>query len=143
MSTNRKNRGILEDVKINVKFRLSALWLTLMLIYIYVDIFMFYKPGIIEDILAGKVWAFEISQAWGVMALVLMLIPIFMIYLSLTLKSAAIRWTNIIVGILYIAVGIGTTVGETWIAYIVGHTLGILVLALILWTAIKWPRQED
>ena len=110
MNAKRKTIRILEDVKVNVKIKLAALWVTLLLIYIYVDIFGFYKPGIIEDILAGKVWEFEITQAWALGALILMMIPSLMVFLSMILKAGVNRWVNIIVAILYIAVGIGTTI---------------------------------
>jgi hypothetical protein len=129
-------------VKVNVRIKLAALWITLLLIYIYVDIFGFYKPGIIEDILAGKVWEFEISQAWALGALVLMMIPSLMVFLSMILKAGVNRWVNIIVAILYIVVGIGTTIGETWAFYIVGHVVGIGLLLIIIWTALRWPKQE-
>ena len=129
-------------MKVNVKIKLAALWVTLLLIYIYVDIFGFYKPGIIEDILSGKVWQFEITQAWALGALILMMIPSLMVFLSVTLKASVNRWTNIIVGILYIVVGIVTTIGETWAFYIVGHVVGIVLLLIIIWTAWKWPKQE-
>jgi len=142
MNAKRKTIRILEDVKVNVKIKLAALWVTLLLIYIYVDIFGFYKPGIIEDILAGKVWEFEITQAWALGALILMMIPSLMVFLSMILKAGVNRWVNIIVAILYIAVGIGTTIGETWAFYIVGHIVGIVLLLLIIWTAWKWPKQE-
>ena len=143
MNTNRRTARILEDVKVNVKIKLSALWVTLLLIYIYVDIFGFYKPGIIEDILAGKVWEFEISQAWAVGALLLMMIPSLMVFLSMILKAGVNRWVNIIVAVLYIVVGIVTTIGETWAFYIVGHIVGIVLLLIIVWTAMKWPKQEE
>ena len=35
----------LEDPKINVKIKLSILWATVMFLYLYVDVFAFYKPG--------------------------------------------------------------------------------------------------
>ena len=142
LNSNKKIGRILEDVKVNVKIKLSALWVTLLLIYIYVDIFGFYKPGIIEDILAGKVWEFEITQAWAVGALILMMIPSLMVFLSMTLSASVNRWINIIVAILYVVVGIVTTTGETWAFYIVGHIAGIVLLLVIIWTALKWPKQE-
>jgi len=142
MNENRKAAGVLEDVKVNVKIKLAALWVTLMLIYIYVDIFGFYEPGVIEDILAGIVWEFKISQAWALGALTLMMIPILMVFLSMMLKAGVNRWVNIIVAVLYIAVGIGTTIGETWAFYIVGHVVGIVLLLIVIWTAVRWPRQE-
>jgi len=52
------------------------------------------------------------------------------------------RWINIIVAILYVVVGIVTTIGETWAFYIVGHIAGIVLLLVIIWTALKWPKQE-
>jgi hypothetical protein len=113
-----------------------------MLIYIYVDIFSFYKSGVIENIIDGKVWDLEITQAWGISALVLMLIPIFMIFLSLELNAKTNRLFNIIIGSVYIIVGIGTTVGEDWASYILGHVIGILILIMIIWTAWNWPKQE-
>ena len=142
MKRQRKTVKLLEDVKVNVKIKLAALWVTLLVIYIYVDIFGFYKPGIIEDILAGKVWEFEITQAWALGALILMMIPSLMVLLSTILKASVNRWTNIVVAILYIAVGIGTTIGETWAFYIAGHVVGIVLLLIIIWTAFRWPKKE-
>lgn len=132
----------MEDAKINVKIKLSALWVTIMLIYIYVDIFGFYKPEIIENILAGKVWGFEISQTWALSGLILMMIPALMVFLSLSLPAKVNRWVNIIVSTMYIVVGIGTTIGETWAFYIVGHIIGIMLLLLTIWTAWKWPKLK-
>jgi hypothetical protein len=142
MKAERKNSKYLQDMKVNVKIKLAALWMTLLLIYIYVDIFGFYKPGVVEDILAGKVWEFEISQGWALSALLLMMIPSLMVFLSLVFKAKVNRWVNISVAIVYIAVGIGTTIGETWAFYIVGHVVGIVVLLIIIWTAAKWPKQQ-
>ena len=142
MNSDIKASKILEDRKINVKIKIAALWGALMLIYIYVDIFGFYTPGAIESILAGKVWKFEITQAWAFGSLMLMMVPIVMIILSLILQARVNRWINIVVSALYVAVGVGTIIGETWAFYIVGHIAGILLLALIFIFALKWPKQE-
>ena len=143
MSSSEKTPRILDDVKVNVKLKISAFWVTLMLLYIYVDIFMFYKPGILSDIIAGKVWKFEITQIWALGALLLMTIPALMVFLSLVLPAKVNRWINIIVSIIYIILGLGTTVGESWISYIFGHIIGIIVLLMIVWHAWKWPKQES
>ena len=42
------------DVTIHVKLRLSSLWVSVMLCYIYGEIFRFFKPGTLKDILAGN-----------------------------------------------------------------------------------------
>ncbi len=131
-----------EDSRINVKQKLSALWAALMFVYVYVDIFSFYKPGAIEDILVGKVWKFDITQTWALSGLILMLIPTLMIFLALALPSKANRWVNLIVAPLYIAVSIGNAVGESWAFVILGSVVESVLLALIVWYAWKWPKQN-
>jgi hypothetical protein len=84
---------------------------------------------------------FEISLGWALGALLLMMIPSLMVFLSLILKARVNRWVNIIVAILYVAVGIRTTIGETWAFYIIGHVVGIVLLLIIIWTAVRWPKQ--
>ena len=59
MDSNKKNAGILEDQKVNVKFKLSALWVSVMLCYVYGDIFTFNAPGIVEKIIAGEMMVTE------------------------------------------------------------------------------------
>ena len=39
---------MLEDVKINVKIKLSALWVALMFFYLYNDVFGSYRQDIVE-----------------------------------------------------------------------------------------------
>jgi len=142
MNSEKKTATILEDVKINVKIKLSILWATVMFIYIYVDIFRFFQPGELENILAGKVWVFDITQTWALSAMIMMTIPSLMVFLSLTLKAKANRWTNIIMGILHIAIAIGNIIGETWAYYIFGGIVEVVLLSLIVWYAWKWPKQE-
>ena len=143
MNTNKKNATILEDPKINVKIKLSALWATVMFIYLYVDIFGFFRPGIIEDILAGIVWKFEITQAWLFFAVLLMTIPSLMVFLSLVLPAKVNRWVNIIVGIFNIVVAVSFAIGDDYAFYIFGSIVEAMLLVLIVWYAWKWPKLED
>lgn len=142
MNSEKKTATILEDVKINIKIKLSALWATVMFIYIYVDVFGFFKPGIIEDAIAGKVWKFQITQVWLLGVIILMTIPSLMVFLSLVLPVKANRWTNIIVGILYIVVTLGMTIGESYAFYIFGSIVEAVLLLLIVVYAWKWPTHE-
>ncbi len=142
MNSEKRTVTILEDVKINIKIKLSALWATVMFIYLYVDVFGFYKPGIIEDAIAGKVWEFQITQVWLLGVIILMTIPSLMVFLSLVLPVKANRWTNIIVGILYIVVTLGMTIGESWAYYIFASIVEAVLLLLIVVYAWKWPTHE-
>ena len=65
-----------------------------------------------------------------------------LLLLSVILKARVNRWIYIIVAGLYIVVGIGTTVGETWAFYILGHVVGIVVLLVVIGTAVRWPKKE-
>ena len=49
----RNNRAVLEDLKVPVKLKLSALWTSVMFCYIYADYFELFKPGKLERIIAG------------------------------------------------------------------------------------------
>lgn len=142
MDATTKVGKVFEDHKVNIEIRLAALWSALMLIYIYVDILSLYKPGAIQGILPGRVWDFQISQAWALGALLLMMIPGFMVVVSLILKAAVNHWVNISVAILYVAVGIGSSIGETWTFLIVGHAAGIVLLLCIIRIAARWPQEE-
>ncbi|MEM9775709.1 MAG: DUF6326 family protein [Chloroflexota bacterium] len=142
MEIRQNTTSTLEDLIVNVKIKLAALWIVLMFLYAYVDILGFYKPGTVENILNGIVWEFEISQVWATSALLLMTVPIVMIFLSMTLKPAVNRWVNIIVAGLYIIISAGNAIGETWIFMWIGAAVEIAVLALVIWYASTWPRSD-
>lgn len=132
----------LEDIKINVKLKISALWLSMLFVFVYVDIFSLQRPGIIQGIMAGKMSMFEINQIFLFITTLYILIPSIMIFLALVLKPKVNRWTNIIVSIFYIVSILGSCTGETWAYYIFGSIMASLLLSLVIWYAWKWPKQE-
>ncbi len=143
MNSEKKTAIILEDVKINIKIKLSGLWATVMFLFAYVDIMGKYQPGHIEDIMAGEVGGFQINQVWILGVVIMMTIPSLMIFLSLILKPKVNRWTNIIVAILKIIVVVGSLfIGVSWAYYIFGSIVEIVLLSLIVVYAWKWPTQE-
>lgn len=142
MSTNQKTPQTgLEEIRVNMK--LAALWASMMFFYIYVDYFGLYKPGIIEDILAGKVFVFDITQLFLLTALVLTTIPALMISLSVALPAKANRWTNMIVAALWIPYTLFNLVGEFWLHMVYGAVVEVVLLLLIIRYAWKWPKQES
>ena len=52
----------LDEIKVHVKFKLSALWSSVMFCYIYGDYFQLYQPGQLQAIIAGKMAFFVITQ---------------------------------------------------------------------------------
>jgi hypothetical protein len=131
-----------EDVKINVKMKISALWVTLMLLYIYADWFSLFRTGQIEEMISGRMGPFPVTQGSLLSASILMMIPAVMVFLSLTLKSKINRWVNIILGVLYTFVNISNLIGETWVYYIFSGVVEIVFTFLIVGYAWKWRNPE-
>jgi hypothetical protein len=131
----------LDSRPLPVQAKLAAAWTSFMFLYIYVDYLVLYKPGVIDDILVGIVWEFDISQAFVTGAIALMAIPIAMITLSIVLPARTNRVANLVVASLYIPVTMFNAVGESW-TYFFGLSIGleVLLLAFILRSAWTWPR---
>jgi hypothetical protein len=133
----------MEDMKISVKMKLSALWVAMMLLYIYADILYLYKPGQLEEMIKGLMGPFPATQGALLAASILVTIPAVMVFLSLTLKSKVNRRANITLGVLYTAVNIINLIGETWAFYIFFGIVEIGCTLLIVWNAWKWTKQES
>jgi hypothetical protein len=143
MNTNKETAKTLEDVKVNVRINLSALWVTLMLFYIYADILGFYTPGNIEKVVSGEIGGIQITEGFLFVMAIWMAIPSIMVFLSLTLKANANRWANIIVGIVsFLALGATFFAGEVSARYTFQAIAEGVLIALIVWQAWKWPTQE-
>jgi hypothetical protein len=144
LSTDTEPATELHEAPLPVRAKLAAAWTSFMFLYIYVDYFALYTPGVIDDILAGVVWEFDINQSFVIIGLTLMAIPILMILLSMTLPARVNRATNLVVASLYIPVSMFNAVGESW-TYFYGLSIGLelLLLAFILRSAWTWPRTSS
>ena len=67
---------MLEDVKINVKIKISLLWVALMFLYLYNDVLSFYRQDTVKDILSGVLGGIQINQVFLFGAAIIMAIPI-------------------------------------------------------------------
>jgi predicted permease len=79
----------MEDVQII----LSALWIALMLTYLWGDVLRIYAG----DFKAGEILGKQLTQIQWLGIAILMVIPIIMVILSLILPYPVNRWANIIV----------------------------------------------
>jgi hypothetical protein len=86
-----------------------------MFLYIYVDYFALYMPHKIEDILAGKIFVFDISYIFLMVAMFFVTIPVLMIFLSVALPAKVNRLTNIIVAMIFIPYMLFNLVGGAWL----------------------------
>jgi len=141
--TNQKTIRVFEDVKVNVKLKLSALWIALMFLYTYADILGFYAPGNIEELISGEIAGIQMTQGLLLGSAILMVIPSVMIFLSLALQAKANRLVNIVVGMVYIVV-LGSTFlpGRNPAYYILFAIIKAALLVMVVWLAWKWPKKE-
>ncbi len=141
MTSSSSTADGFREARLPVQAKLAAAWTSFMFLYIYVDYFHLYKPGVIDDILAGVVWEFDINQTVLTGMLALIAIPSVMILLSTTLPARVNRAANLVVASLYLPVSIFNAMGESWISFY-GLSIGleVAILALILREAWTWPR---
>ena len=145
MNSNTEKTNDLQDFKINVKVKLSALWISLMFCYIYGDFFSLFVPGRIKGLMNGQSGTGQITP-WVLLAYaVLLSIPPLMIFLSLILKPKVNRILNIAVGIFFTVVMllvVGTSIDKWMIFYIYLGSIEIIISLLIVYQSWFWPKVE-
>jgi len=120
----------MEDIQI----KLSALWVALMLTYLLGDVLRIFSG----DFKAGSIGDMQVTGAMYLGMAVLMVIPIVMVYLSLTLKAPVNRWANIIVPVLFFAfnlVGL-PTYPSAYDKFLI--VVGLVFNLLTVWHAWRW-----
>ncbi len=78
-----------------VQIILAGIWIVVMLIYLWGDVLRIMSGDVIQGKIDGK----PVSQGIWLGIAALMLIPILMVFLSLTLDQSVNRWANIIVAL--------------------------------------------
>jgi uncharacterized protein DUF6326 len=134
--------AFVEDAKIGIRLKISALWVVLLFLYAYGDIFGFFKPGQIEDVVSGEISGIEITDGFLFAVSVYVAIASVMIFLTLVLRPAAARWSNVLLAIVYIATIVAAAIGESayyWFLSVVE----IAALALLVRYAWTWPRETN
>src|SRR5262245_16755281 len=85
-----------EDIKVHVRFKLFALWSSVMFFYLYGDYFELYQPGKLQAD------AFRCCLSGVLLGMAgVMVIPNLMPFLSLVLPAGVNRWVNIVFGAVY------------------------------------------
>ena len=147
MRTQTAELTALEDRQVPVQAKLAAAWTSFMFLYLYVDHLILYRPGHVDEILAGIVHDFETGPTFVALALTALAIPILMVALSMTLPARVNRTLNLVVATLYIPFSLYNVSGEeSWdYSYYLGLAIGleVLLLAFILRSAWTWPRTPS
>src|SRR5262245_25895322 len=130
----------LADAQVPVRLKLSALWASVMFLYVYGDFFGLFKPGKLAAMLAGQTPIGPTTQGMLLGFAVLMAIPSVMVFLSLTLPPNFARWTNVVFGVLYSLV-MAISMRGAWGFYLFLGCVEIALTVAIAWYALRWPRS--
>ncbi|MDD5151095.1 MAG: DUF6326 family protein [Flavobacterium sp.] len=138
------NSNTLQDFKINIKIKLSLLWTSVTLIYLYGDYFELYIPNKTQGLVNGENLLDSPMNLF--FAAVLLAIPVVMVVFSILLKPSINRVLNIVFGLFFtfIMLLIAFTSIEPWRAFYVFYAIiESTITALIVWYAFKWPQKIE
>jgi hypothetical protein len=132
----------LQDSKVNVKIVLSSLWISMMFVFAYVDIFSYWRADVINGALNGKVpvSGFKINQAFLVIITLYIIIPSLMVVFSLVAPARVNRPANIVASLTYAITVVAAMIGETWTYYLLGSVVEVILLLNLARVAWTWPR---
>jgi glucan phosphoethanolaminetransferase (alkaline phosphatase superfamily) len=136
--------GQYQDTRIDVKLVLSALWIAMLIVFAYGDIFGLFRADVLRAALDRKMatTGTTVDQVFLVFTTVYILIPTLMVFLSLVLRPRVNRIVNIVVALVYAVSIVASCIGEGWAYYLLGSAVEVVLLAAIVRTAWTWPRTQ-
>jgi Family of unknown function (DUF6326) len=127
------------DLDMNVK--LSTLWITASLSYLYCDVISLMDPELLRQYLKGNVNGLAFTPGFLLGAAILISIPIAMVLLSRVLSYRANRWTNITAATFMTVVqSLTLFMGVPAPYYLYLSIIEIACTVLILGYAWKWRK---
>ena len=127
------------DAWISPRLKISALWVSMLFVFVSVDLFGLYRADVRADIEAGKISAFSIGQGYLLGVIVYIALPSLMVFLSLVLPAKVTRTANLVLAVVYALTFVGSAVGE-WTYFILGSAIEVALLAGIAYHAWTWPK---
>lgn len=133
----------LEDYKVNIRLKLSALWTGVMFCYIYGDYFELYVPKKVAGLLDGQNMLDTPMKLFT--ATFILTIPALIIFLSLMLSPKLTKWLNIGIGVFFtiftFLVGI-SSISEWRMFYVFLSLVESFITIAIVWQAWNWKKID-
>jgi hypothetical protein len=129
----------------NMRVALPALWVFMVLNYLYCDVVSLFDPVAARDVVAGHAagGSIQITPEFLLASGVLMEIPIAMTLLSRVLGHSASRWANVVAAAFMAVVQVGSLgVGTPAAYYLFFSAIEIGTLALIAGLALRWVETN-
>ena len=132
------------DFVINIKIKLAGLWTSATFCYLYGDYFELYTPEKVNSLISGE----NVLNTPTILliASLIMVIPPLMIVLSLILKPLLNKWLNIVFGSLFTIMMILIAIGSLtpWYSFYVFLAIVESILtSIIVWSAFRWPKENN
>jgi hypothetical protein len=126
---------------VDVRIRMSALWVSTMLVFLYVDLFSLYREDIRQGLDQGRISVFEVGQPFLVGITAYVIIPSVMVYLTLILPRRSNRIISIVVASIYAITIAGAAVGE-WAYFMLGSLVEVALLLIVIHHALTWRGSQ-
>jgi len=124
------------------KTRIAVLWVFMAVAMSAHCLFGFMGPGAMEKMAAEMA---AMGPGMMVFLVLFWLVPLWLAFVSMTVKDSCNRWVNLILGIIFTILNVGHFIEHLAPPspaqiLIIGST--VVVTALIAWYAWKWPKQQ-
>ncbi len=103
---------VLADETVPVRLKISALWVAMLLLFAYGDIFGFFVRGRIDEVTRGEISGIETTQGFLLAVSLYVALASLMVFLTLVLRPSLNRRVNIVLPILYAVSIVASVIGE-------------------------------
>jgi len=132
----------LTDYTINIKLKLSAIWGSVMSLYIYCDYFDLYTPNKLESMINGTSLFGTLSQGILLGLSSILLVTSLMICLCILLPAKINRIINIVVGVIMTVMLALIVFASGWYFYQMYAAVESALTLYIAYLAWNWPKEE-
>ena len=122
------------DKNLEIKEKISILWILIMMNMIFADILSFMSPEFLNNIISGNT-PIQITPQILLIFAVILEVPIAMIFLSRVLNPKINSWTNIVASVITMIFVIGG--GSLTPHYVFFGAIEVFILVFIIWYAWK------
>lgn len=137
-----KPTEVINTYDIHPRFKLSALWVSVTLCYLYGDYLGLFRPGALQSMLEGQMGPLgPTTQGVLLGVAVMMVIPCLMVALSLLLPTLIARWSNIVFG-LFFTVIMAVSMPGAWNFYLFLGGVEMLLTVAVMWVSWCWGKSD-
>ena len=135
----------LRDANVDIRLKLSALWASVTLCYLYCDYFELYQPGKLQSMLTGQMGPLGLTTQGVLLGVsVLTSLPALMIFLSIALPAKASRASNLLLGVLFTLIMLVFLLSPgVWLYYKYFAAVEIALPGTAVWLAWRWPKDQS